>query len=181
MFRKFACVLLVGCLMLSGCEGDLPENTPAPTDVVAPTPSPTPSETPTASPTPPEVIAPSDNSDVTTTTTWSPNGRYVAIYESHNRYRTTTILDTQTMEYIEPPRLNELLDFWGDNFGKDFIWSNSFFDFLKWVADDKVKIGFSTELTFGLLTTTPNASSWYIYDLSKRTIEEINYDFEYYD
>jgi hypothetical protein len=60
MFRKFACVALVACLMLSGCEGDLPENTPAPSEAVAPTPSPTPSETPAVSPTPPEVIAPTE-------------------------------------------------------------------------------------------------------------------------
>jgi hypothetical protein len=106
MFRKFACVLLVGCLMLSGCEGDEPS--PSQGIVVSPSPSkiePEPSVQPSPSVSPPpetsdtsiynlddELIAPVDSVDIDGMTLY---------WESSDYIRLTSDSDAKVYIYVD--------------------------------------------------------------------------------
>ena len=73
---------------------------------------------------------------------WSPCSRYAAVSSSMRWFSITNILDTETLEYLPTPRVNDILEYLPDGFPVRNTYFREHFLVTEWVTDGQVKIYF---------------------------------------
>jgi hypothetical protein len=117
---------------------------------------------------------------------WSPDNRYVAVPYANGRgtYKGVSVVDTQIMDYIILPHMEEMVKHLFPNDAPSLPSRISHtpipcFEFIAWESDSKIKISFEW---LGE-AQEPNDDfdiywGWYIYDLNERKIIEADYEID---
>ncbi|MDD4474437.1 MAG: hypothetical protein PHV95_01425 [Eubacteriales bacterium] len=103
------------------------------------------------------------------TVQWSPDNRYASIEYGSSFFYITDVIDFQELKTIKLPDAKEVESIVQNKFNNDYNVYSDFFGFThnQWVDDNKIKINIE-------LRSPPEYEGWYIYDLVKKEIVEID-------
>ena len=101
---------------------------------------------------------------------WSPNSRYISISYGNEYYYYEDVFDVKNLKFVSVYNIAEIENIIKEKFNQNYkSWYPSYFSFMEWVDDNKIKIHFFISSSSSIAS---QYEGWYIYDLVQDKIIE---------